>query len=75
MGFYDEPDVQNPPPKKKFSPSTIWVPLVSAIIGGLVVLFLATFFDGKRNHSRAFQTTGTYYLATPKQPVTVSIPK
>ena len=47
MGFYDESDVQNPPPKKKFSPSTIWVPLVSAIIGGLVVLFLSTFLMGK----------------------------
>lgn len=47
MGFYDEPDVQNPPPKKQFSPSTIWVPLVSAIIGGLVVLFLSTFLMGK----------------------------
>ncbi|MBH8600431.1 S1C family serine protease [Thermoactinomyces sp. CICC 23799] len=47
MGFYDEPDVQNPPPKKQFSPSTIWVPLVSAIIGGLVALFLAPFLMEK----------------------------
>jgi serine protease Do len=47
MGFYDEPDVQNPPPKKKFSPLTIWVPLVSAIIGGLVVLFLTPFLMEK----------------------------
>jgi serine protease Do len=47
MGFYDEPDVQNPPPKKQFSPSTIWVPLVSAIIGGLVALFLTPFLMEK----------------------------
>ena len=47
MGFYDEPDVQNPSPKNKLSPSTVWVSLISALIGGLVVLLLAPFLMEK----------------------------
>lgn len=46
MGFYDEPDYQDQS-KKKFSSPPIWVTLVSALIGGLVVLFLTPFLMEK----------------------------
>lgn len=46
MGFYDDSDYQDQS-KKKFSSPPIWVTLVSALIGGLVVLFLAPFLMEK----------------------------
>ncbi|MBA4602890.1 S1C family serine protease [Thermoactinomyces mirandus] len=46
MGFYDEPDYQDQS-KKRFSSPPIWVTFVSAIIGGLVVLFLSPFLMEK----------------------------